>query len=552
MPKSRLPFLLVLLLLAIFLRLWDFPHRYESRHGDEENYMIGSLHLLEGMTPPFKYAPAGPQTWAGWAYAGAVTTKDFVFPPANQRARDIRLRPFLALNDALFDIYTDESVLRRIWIIFAYPFVIWSVYEAFLMGERLGGLAGAVLLSGAVAFLPIFVELSNQARPYMLAWALAIIAISLIIRTRTRRGWIISAIFFGLAVGSRIDMLALLPIAWSEIWHQRKDHPPFKSWLIYHAIVLMTVLLIAPWILTNLIGNLRIIGTVRLSEASQGPVSKLQTALDLIWHQGFLIIPLFAFAALFLPRAGEKRPRLVLHIFLLLLAVSLLKATGFGLQHQGGPIIALMFLAAIGIGAIGRRWPTFALAVAVILLILPLLRSIEQIRLDHANYIPDSAIAWVEYHVPAETRIYTGSTLRCLLPTVQASNFLWAEVNDGNAWQKKFIEGMNRFHLDAADIPRALSDEDNLVERGQRRRWFILGSRPEITRPRYDIRLYHTSPIFGVQDVSTAFAQTGGVLIWRGSRSDREVQNLQPVIAWQNPANAAGTFIYVRGVKLVD
>lgn len=550
MSKLRLPLLIALLFVSLAIRLWDFPHRYESRHGDEENYMIGSLHLLEGMIPPFKYAPAGPQTWAGWAYAGAVTTWDFAFPPAHQRSLDIRLRPFFALNDAMFDIYADESILRRVWILFAYPFILWAIYEAFVLGERLGGLAGAILFSGVTAVLPIFVELGNQSRPYMFGWATAIIAISLAVRAATYRTWILSAIIFGLAIGSRIDMLALLPIAWCEIWHRRKQSPLIKSWLVYHCVVLITLLLVAPWILTNIIGNLRIIGTVRLSEASQGPISKLQTIIDVVWAQGLLIIPLLAVAGAFLPRFSESRPRWLLNIFLLILVISMLKATGFGLQHQGAPVIAMLFLAAIGIGALGRYFPPLAVALALLLLIFPLIRCVQQTLLDKSNYVPENSIAWIEQHVPAGTRIYTGSTLRCLLPTVQASNALWAEVNDGNAWQKKFIEGMERFHLDAADIPRALSDEDNIVERGQRRRWFILGSRPEIPRPRYDIRLFGSSPIFGVRDLSAAFAQSGGVMIWRGSPSDPAVRNLQPVIAWSNSGNDAGTYIYLRNVKL--
>jgi len=59
----------LLLLLAVVLRAWDFPNRHELRNVEEVAYVGGSsLHLLEGTVPPYKDAPAGPQT-------SAATTK---------------------------------------------------------------------------------------------------------------------------------------------------------------------------------------------------------------------------------------------------------------------------------------------------------------------------------------------------------------------------------------------------------------------------------------------------------------------------------------------
>lgn len=552
MSKARLAILIALLLLGTGLRLWDFPHRHELRHGDEENYMIGSLHLLEGMIPPFKYAPAGPQTWAGWFYVGTMSARDFFFPPVSQRGLDIRLRPFFAVNDAIWTAYADEGPLRWVWILVAYPFVIWSIYEAFLLGEHLGGLPGATVLGGLTASLPLFVELTNQARPYMLAWALAIIAISILLRSKSRRGWVISAIIFGLSIGSRIDMLALLPIAWSELWHQQKRREFMRSFLVYHFIVLVTLLLVAPWLLTNLIGNLRIIATVRLSPPSQGPVPITRIIQHIVWNEGLLILPLLALVGLVLPRLQERRPRWLLNVYLLLVILSMLKATGFGLQHQGAPVIVLILLSAIGLGALCRSVPSWGVLAAGLLLVLPLIRSVQHVREDHRNYIPDGAVAWIEHHVPPGTRIYLTSMMRPPLPTVNASNALWAEVNDGNAWQKKFLAGMERFHLNSENIPRALSDEDMLVERGQRRRWFILGSRTDIHRPRFDLRLFNTSPIFGVHDLPAEFARTGGVILWRGNRFDPMVAKLTPAISWTKPGGDFGTFIFLKQVHLLS
>jgi len=34
---------------------------------------------------------------------------------------------------------------------------------------------------------------------------------------------------------------------------------------------------------------------------------------------------------------------------------------------------------------------------------------------------------------------------------------------------------MERFHASAGDLPRALSEENMIIERGNRRQWFISG-----------------------------------------------------------------------------
>jgi MFS family permease len=552
MVKLRFPFLVLLLLLGTCLRVWDLPHRDELRHVDENPYIFGSLSLLEGITPPYKYAPAGPQTWAGWLFEGAESAKYFLHPPPSQRRLDIRLRPFFAVNDAIWDAYADEGPLRWVWILVAYPFIIWSIYEAFVLGEYMGGLAGGALMGGLTALLPMYVEMSNQARPYMMGWAMAIIAISLAVRSTSRRGRIISAIFFGLAIGSRVEILALLPIAWSELWARRKQDRFIEPFFLFNVTTLITMLLVAPWLLTNLIGNLRIIATVRISEPVQGPVTLTRTIRDIAWHQGLLFVPLIAMAGAFLPRRLENRPRWILNLYLFLLVVSMLKATGFGLQHQGAPLIAMLFLAAIGIGGLSQLTPQVATGIAAVLLVLPLARAAQGVIIDRRSYVPEDPVAWIEQHVPAGTIVYTPLLMHGPLPTVAASDALWAQVNDNNAWEQKFTAGMTRFHLDSSEFPRALSQENMLVELALRRGFFILGSRSDIKRPRYDIRVYQSSPVFSIQDLPTEFARTGGVILWEGARSDSSMPDMAPTVDWPSREGDEGTYIYCKNVKLVD
>src|SRR5262245_58828212 len=85
--------LLVVRTVAVALSIWDFPFRYEVRGVDEYPYVIRSLELLEGMTPAYKYAPNGPQTWLGWAYAGSLAARYFIAPTAEEKAVPFQVRP---------------------------------------------------------------------------------------------------------------------------------------------------------------------------------------------------------------------------------------------------------------------------------------------------------------------------------------------------------------------------------------------------------------------------------------------------------------------------
>jgi len=73
---NKVAIALLLLLAAVVPRARDFPHRHELRNVGELAYVGGgSLRLLEGMVPPYKDAPAGPQT-------SAATTTSTTTPSA--------------------------------------------------------------------------------------------------------------------------------------------------------------------------------------------------------------------------------------------------------------------------------------------------------------------------------------------------------------------------------------------------------------------------------------------------------------------------------------
>ena len=172
---------------------------------------------------------------------------------------------------------------------------------------------------------------------------------------------------------------------------------------------------------------------------------------------------------------------------------------------------------------------------------MPLGQTIGLIVRHHQGYAPNGAVEWVNLHVPPGTILYTEYSMHDPLPTPASAAKLWEEVTDDSAWRKKFESGMQRFHLDLSQMPRALSEENLVQERGNRRGQFILGGRTDLPEPRFDVRIYNGSPLFGVQDVASAFAQTGGVVIWTGNPAPASFG--QPVASWINRAGG-GTFIY--------
>src|SRR5665213_3388298 len=92
--------LAAVIVVAMVLRIWDWPGRYEVRNVDEAGYLYGSLALVEGITPGYKPSPAGPQIWLGWAIAEIDTVRHFVHPPLSQPKVAVAVRPFLAMDHA--------------------------------------------------------------------------------------------------------------------------------------------------------------------------------------------------------------------------------------------------------------------------------------------------------------------------------------------------------------------------------------------------------------------------------------------------------------------
>lgn len=531
------PWLALVVITSIVLQAANFPSRYDRRDYDERLYSQCGLLVWEGIMPTVHYAPNGPETWIGWAYAGAKSAAYLVRPGMEERAAPPVLRPFVAVNHALFDIYRDWSSLRRIILVVNVLIAVLAAAAGFGLGWKRGGPAAGLLVGGLTAALPLFLELGGEAKSYGMSWGLAIIALYFAAGEKPRP--VISAVAMGLAIASRIDMLVLLPLLWIDLWGaQGRFAARLGKLARYTGIVAIVTVLTAPWAVMFLLGTARAIATIRLSEPTQGPGSIKQAAVEVLWNQGLAAALLLVVAGLVLP---SKR-RWVAGLYVLLLAATMAKQTGFGLRHQGGPVIAVITFAGIGMAAIAAKWPRAAWGVVAVALALPIGQTVHDLIERRANYVPSHATAWVERHVPAGTIVYLSPSLHDPLPTQAAADRLWGEVTDDKAWKRKFASAMARFHINAAELPRALSEGDMIPERGLRREWFILGSRTQLPDPRYDIRVFADSVVFSVLDIGTEFRKTGGVLI----RNDGEGKTLtdvgSPVVQWVNR--------YGRGVRI--
>jgi hypothetical protein len=537
-PVWRKVGLVAVVLVACAVRLIDFPGRYSLRDLDEGTYVQGGLALWEGITPTFDRTPAGPQTWISWAYAAGNTARYLVRPTAEERSTPLVLRPFRAGNHALFDIYRDWSMLRWVEVAAGGLVAAAGTGAAFLLGWKRGGWTAAALLGGVAAFLPLFIELSSESRPYAMAWGFAFISLYLAASSTersSRAGW--SAIFMGLAIGSRVDMLLLIPLGWADVWDVGTTRrQKLASVIRFTWLSALTAFVVAPWLVTDLIGNLRAIASVRIAAGTTGE-SLGDTLKEFFFQQGLGIDLALMLMAVVLVAPDKQRVRWAAGIFVLLLSISMLKGTGFGLRHQGAPIVAMLSFAAIGMAIVAQRWPKAAPIVLACALILPGINVTREIvqrkRLGWEYY----ATNWIERHVPSGTIVYLNPDMHDPLPTPAASAAIWNEVANPDAWKLKVKSAMDRFHVSADDYPRAFSESDMVVERGNRREWFILGSRPNIPDPRYDIHVFESSVVFRNEDVSTEFKRTGGVLVCNDMVGKMPTDVGTPVISWLNPDN---------------
>jgi hypothetical protein len=450
------------------------------------------------------------------------------------------MRPFLAVDAALFRIYRDMTGLRRYFLTIQFIIALAGVYGAYRMGAAYGGLGGGVLIGGLAALLPLFVDFADMTRPYSDAWSLGLLAMgaAAVCTGLARPIW--TGVFLGLAVTSRIEMVTLLPvILWQfACWPQSPATRQriWKAAVICLGVAFLTVLICAPWLLTHLLGNLRTIATVRVTGQFATPRHpRVATLADLLWYQGLGPALMLALIGLALVPKGRRLWIALLLVYAIASVTTLFEGPYEPFRYHAFAGMVLFALTAVVAGNVFRCHPKFIPALIVLALALPLVQSALLIAGYKTERVPVDVTAWIERHVPPGSRVVlnTNKSVRCVLPTSQAADTLWAQVTDDQAWRKKFQRGLTRFGLFNEYIPRAMSEQNLAVDRAVRRRYFILGGNPQSPLPRYDLQIFSAASSFDIQDVAADFRKSGGLLVHLDF--DTAAPDLgQPLVQWLN------------------
>ncbi len=128
------------------------------------------------------------------------------------------METYWAVEHALFDIYRNMIHLRLVVMILINFLSLLGIWAGFETGYYRAKLPGAILTGGLMAFLPLFVSYAGMARPYAMAWSFGVIGHYYAVTQVGHRRLLGSAIFMGLAVSSRIDMLVFAPLILWEFW----------------------------------------------------------------------------------------------------------------------------------------------------------------------------------------------------------------------------------------------------------------------------------------------------------------------------------------------
>jgi len=379
-------------------------------------------------------------------------------------------------------------------------------------------------------------------RPYALAWDFSVLSLTAATMAKRRRiFW--TGIFFGLAVASRVESLTILPVLIGELYSEKRG----KQIIPCIAFAALVAVAVSPWLTINLIGNLRSIAVVRFTTPGWGHTPWSTTLYDFAIRQGAAPAILLIFLGVFRARGHKLAGMILLTLFWLALLADMLHERGYGI-HQHAPLLIIMLLLLAMSGPALEQFPTrWAWGIIALVLGFPMLMTILQTVHDKRMYADDRSFDWDEQNIPTGTRVYvsTYSSFNSLLPTRQASDFLWGEVTDASAPDRKFALGLKKFNLSVADIPRALSEDEMDKDRGNKRMFYILGTRPNFPAPRYDLRIVGLTP-YDTGNLKTDWQNTGGVVIWSNQYSGVPIPDYlgKPAASFVNHYGN-GTFVFV-------
>lgn len=537
---------LICVLVGAAYRLVLFPGAYSPMETDEAGYLSDGLLLVEGETPIHKYAPSGPLTWFSAGYAAIETIRTLAAHSPDIASFPSLLRPAAALESVLFHLYADLSELRLAAVVLVVMLSLAAVAAMGDFGRRAGGVAGGLSAGLIVATLPTFLELTTQARPYSIAWSLALLSIAATAADSERKRTFGAGVLIGLAISSHLDMLRVLPLILLLLWRRSPDGSiPWREFGQTLALAALAFLTTAPWYVLHLVDSLRQILTVRLLGAENiGILSALHT-----WDQAGIAIPLaLTLVGLALASFERRWAEAACGVWLAVNVVLASRPSVHGLHHDGALLVIIAALLPISIAALVRwlaffRADSWALLLAAIAIASPLWRGGSFAVVAASSTRPHDAIAWIEEHVAPGTDVFmTSNEAKVLLPTTAAAERLWNDVAAPDAWLGKYISDTGRYSVGGARPLRIMAADRMTADRGNRRRFYMLGIPLVPERPRYNLWLVSLGSFFDVTP-SAAFERVcgnGGVIFG-------EIEPARglpaPTVKWRRP-NGVSTYVY--------
>jgi hypothetical protein len=501
-----------ILALSFGLRLWFWPANHEIRSPDEVGYMSGGLTLLEGISPGYGMGPGGVYFWFGWLF----TIAKAAFKILSGGAAGVGSLMH-ALESVVFETYRNFVGLRTAYLLL--NAVTWSLalglfsYAAF---RKLGAAKTAAVVS-FIVLSPLFVREGVHATPYPLAWSFVILSwcfLYLLTDVPHRFRW--AAWFLGLAIGTRVECVILLPQFFWFYFEQERRRGSYREPLKLIALVGATFFIISPWYSSLLFHNLRYIYTIAILNEGWEP----KTAADLYeMFSDELVIPLLVATWVLLLLKLRSQPsasRGVQILFAAYYVGALLKPSPHSFHNSAPAVLGLVGLLIPILDDLKVGGWIVGVAVVNAAAFLWVVPSQRGGIVYHT--IQDLSAQWVNQHGVPGTKVYVSNSVEVPLPTREASNRLWQELVGLEAVHKKLDKGIHRLSLSVEEDARLFSEAHLTQERGNRRRWYLLGG-AESSLPRFDVYLYSVSTVFGLsaEQAEVAFMKTGGILIWYGT-----------------------------------